>query len=228
MSKSIEHRIMTVTTDDATIKARMKDEGERVHRWVSKLIFKDENIIKTHFPKKIIYMPISSKGPCMAKPLGIIPWVSPVTGDTWASIILKESPYSRYSIDFYYWNTIGSCGFIQEMEIKWYDKLYRMNFMLTNHCAMRICERLNLDLSGVELMAYIVCMMNYAIPVRNEYRNKDAYDFVCSEGVLRTEAFDGAEIIRIKTFLSWKELGTRDYERLKNFKIMIDNSYETT
>lgn len=149
-------------------------------------------------------------------PLGVIKWQNIYNEDTWAIAVFHHhyQPYRRMHVCFYYWTTIGSIGFMTEMNIGTMQKQHRMIVAFSSHAMLRYKTRMELDITGFDLITYLVGGTYMNVPRVYERNGRETLEMICKDGVFRAPVNDSC-VLTMKTFLSWSELNKRDYDEAK-------------
>lgn len=216
--------IMTDTTSPEEIYRRYADESMRCIHWSHKRCSrKDPQYEKLDM----------SDG--MARTLrrfdfnfvGYVPWTSPVNGDRWYAIMDEvQTEYqgrpciNTAAIPIYMWETIGSFGFVQWMQI--WDAgdpepghTHYGVFMFTSHCMQRLADRAGLRGTPMQTVLFNMAVLNRSIIYVYRRGKQGMMAEIANQfGVFRIPYHDRTDLADIvKTFLTKEQLSTIDRKR---------------
>lgn len=246
--------ILTDLTDVNTIIERFYEQLKRVDYWNKKQINKGE-ILPATFPEEdFMVLEDNERGGkyCPFITDGVIPWVDTKNGDTWATIVAhnKYGIQTIVIIPFYYWNTIGSIGFITEHYTRFHSVskqgYYFVKFLtlFTSHAMLRYKDRTGLDLQGFDLITYMMTRTHTHVAKPYIKEGRKNLDIAMADGVFRGEVHEristhGCLLVKFKTFIPWRSLNhkeqkemwelwqSKQYERSRHYgKISMDEWLE--
>lgn len=203
--------IITDLSPDDVIYDRFDKETPKLAYWMKKCGY--QGLERGCFPDE----PLQVLNPGFTTfrpfvPLGVIKWQNIYNGDNWVAAVFQDKyyPYSKMSIYFYYWVTIGSIGFMTQMGIGTAQEKYQVIVAFSSHAMLRYKVRAHLDVSGFDLITYLVGSTYMNIPRIYERNGRETFEMICKEGVFRAPIKKG-NVLVMKTFISWGELNKHDF-----------------
>lgn len=215
---------MTFMTSPEEIYRRFVDEAPRCYRWG----FKESN--KAHPKYEKLQIPdtmdrlMKSWGYNF---VGYVPYTCPKNGDKWYSLMMEEETEYRgckatsiQSIPVYMWETVGSFGFVQWMQL--WDAGHHEpghthygTFMFTSHCMQRLMDRLCVNATPMQVMLFCMALIEYSVIYVYKRGKRGMVAEIANQfGVFRIpyhDRTDRADIV--KTFLPKEKLNTIDRKR---------------
>jgi len=230
--------IITDLCSDDIIISRWMEEYPRVHRWAEKLAKDEKNILPANFTHDEVTGEVAFKDEmairkCTMKNLGIIPWTSPVSGDTWFSIMQAFDGQITMST-YYFWNTIGSIGMIHNglVQDDKRETSYRVLYVISSHAMLRYRDRMNMnDTSPFELVTRLADDFSTSSLSVHTGENGECWQLTNKDGVFRGNfKSDDTEreyvVIRFKTFLHKNQLSRRDYIEYTKLREQNEKRFE--
>lgn len=216
MKTETKRDIITDLSPDDVIFERFEKELPKLLYWTRKNIAK-RNVEKAYFPPEPLQV-LDNVTLCFEpySPIGVVKWENIYNGDTWAIAVFMQNhfPFDIRDVHFYYWLTTGSIGFMTEMDFISVGRSYKFVITFSSHTMLRYKDRLKLDVSGFDLITYLVGRTYMNVPRIYERNGRTTFELICADGVFRAPIQD-RNILTMKTFISWVELNRGDYKEAK-------------
>lgn len=212
---------MTNLTPLDEMQARIEDELPRVRLWTHKMLHRKDGIKPAVFyPGPVLIgsnlleeidRPLVNLLP--GKALGIVPWRSAKTGDTWATMVASvRDVHGRTHLltaPFYYWNTYGSIGLMHIMRHYADGQHQKVFTFMTSHCMLRYRDRMGLNLEGLDLITYMMSSISLHAARDTVYHGRPSKAWVCQDGVFFGDQNEAGYYV-FRTFLQWDDLHPKD------------------